>query len=90
MFTSDASNAISAVFGWIWSFINIRIPGLTVTLWQLAIGLFLFRVVWNIALGLTNTKVGGVSYRSTSYHKRKSDNVYDNWNVKDTDWNSDW
>lgn len=91
MFTSDATFAIGRVFQWIWSFINITIPGLTVTLWQLAVGLLMFRVVWKIALGITNTSVGGVSYRSSSYHgKKKEKTIYDDWNVNDTDWNSDW
>lgn len=77
MFTSDAASAIRTVFQWIYSFINITIPGLTVTLWQLALGLFLFRLVWRIALSLTNTTSLGVSYKSSSYHKEQTYEQYE-------------
>lgn len=71
MFTSDAVQAINASFNWIWQFVNIHPPGMNISLWQLAIGLFFFRYLWKIVLGLLNTRVSGVGYRGSSYHNKR-------------------
>lgn len=89
MFTSAGASGISKAFEWIFSFANIHLPGLAISIWQVAIGFLLFRIVWNLALRLLNGSGGGTGYRSSSYHG-KGDDVYKNWDINDTDWNSDW
>lgn len=91
MFTQEASSFLQSAFSWIWSFINIHPVGLNISLWQFAVGLFVFRIVFKLILNLIGVGIGSskVTYRSSSYHGKK-ESVYDNWNTEDTDWNSDW
>lgn len=88
MFTSDGFSVLSSLFGWIWTVANFRIPGLAITLWQAFAALFMLKFVFKIAMSFANTHIGGVSYRGSSYHG--TDDKYKNWNVNDTDWDSDW
>jgi len=91
MFTSEATSFFSSMWSWIYSFISIHPIGLNISLWQLFVGLFVFRLVLKLVLNLIGVTIEhtGTTYRTTSYHKKR-DPVYDNWNIDDTNWDSDW
>lgn len=68
MFTTAGSTGISKAFQWIFMFANITIPGFSITLWQFAVGILLFKTLWGLALRLLNTHMSGYSYKSSSYY----------------------
>lgn len=68
MFNSTGVSGLQTAFNWIGQIINLRLPNMNITLWQFALGLFFFRVIFKLILSLMDTRIGGIGYRGSSYH----------------------